>query len=382
MQAEFAGVSIPPGALSQNVVVAVSRLPDPAIPREGPLPGNQYDEYPLFYDFTTVPHVPRFNVPVRIGVCQVEDPGSPFYPPESIHDRLRLAHPDPANPAVLEIPPKADVGDFLDCGGAAVIPVPGPGIGFFDDGLRTLRRFASHATALFTPNVAYAGHGGLGSLSTSFSPWGAVDPCSRQNVCVAGFRATFGNETVGSPPTMPEVGTWTQDSPAGRIVVREAVGDLTAQPVELTQFDGLTGSLRLIGNVAGTPPASGTWDASWRSVAADPGVFFAPVVIRDSQGLIVAGLEYRPEGQFTYNNLPVPIRWTPGVSQQFTIRIDLATKTTRLLMNGTLVEGAQNVPFYQPTAANIARIGFELGGTFAQRFGWDDISIAPTVVIE
>lgn len=119
----FAGVDIPAGALNQNVLVTIVRLPDPATPGAGPLP-TALKQYPPYYEYQTQPAVPQFGDLVRVGLCQVRDPASPFYPPAATHDRLRLAHPDPANPQTVEILERVGVDDFLRCAGVQASSSP------------------------------------------------------------------------------------------------------------------------------------------------------------------------------------------------------------------------------------------------------------------
>lgn len=166
----FAGVDIPAGAFNQNVRVTIARLPDPATPGAGPLP-TALKQYPPYYEYQTQPAVPQFGDLVRVGVCQISDPGSPFYPPAATHDRLRLAHPDPANPQSVEILERVGVDDFLRCTGVQV------GAGRSGPRNGALGWLAARAARLFPrARPLYAAHGGLGGKVKSFSPFGAVDP--------------------------------------------------------------------------------------------------------------------------------------------------------------------------------------------------------------
>ena len=163
-----AGVVIPPGALNESVLIAVTRLPNTPAPGTGPLP-TTLKQYPPYYDFAAYPNVPQFGDSMRVGVCQVTDPSSPFYPPEP-HSRLRLAHSVGASVEVLE---PVNVNDFLRCPGTS------PGLfGSVAPANTLLRRFASSAQRivdLLRPAQLYAAHGGLGGKVRSFSPFGAVD---------------------------------------------------------------------------------------------------------------------------------------------------------------------------------------------------------------
>jgi alpha-tubulin suppressor-like RCC1 family protein len=179
----FGGVQFPPGALPANVVVVISRLSNPTVPMQGPLP-TTLDQYPLFYDFSTSPPVPQFAVPVVAAICRLEE-GQPFAPAtEDIADRLRLAHPDPANPTTVQILERVEA-PFLSCAGVSLsqVNVPRQSGNFFDNVLErsvaALRLAGTHTLGMVLPTPAYAVHGGLGGKTISFSPFGAVDPGAR-----------------------------------------------------------------------------------------------------------------------------------------------------------------------------------------------------------
>jgi hypothetical protein len=195
------------------------------------------------------------------------------------------------------------------------------------------------------------------------------------------FKATFSADAANSPPGPPETGTWTVVNPAGTILVRSAVGNLTNQPVELDHnAAGVAGSLRLSGAVAGAPPATGRVVVFWRSLVSSADACFNGVVLRDAGALIVASVEYRPGGQLTYNsnsiNAPAGT-WVGNTSQLFRIEVDLDAKTTSLSIDGAPVSTLQGVAFSQPAAANLARISMELGCVVPpqQTYGWDDIMV-------
>jgi alpha-tubulin suppressor-like RCC1 family protein len=186
----FGGVRFPAGALPADVIVVVTRLPSPTVPKTGPLPTG-LDQYPLFYDFSTFPTVAHFTQPVTVAICRLEV-GDPFAPAtETIADRLQLAHPDPANPATIERLDRVDA-DFVACDGVSLASAAST----FSGGTFAARALASLAGAgarlarLFVPTPAYAVHGGLGGLTSSFSPFGAVDP--------GGVTPLFGQLAVGN----------------------------------------------------------------------------------------------------------------------------------------------------------------------------------------
>lgn len=172
----FGGVQFPPGALPANVIVVVSRLPNPTTPATGPLP-TTFAQYPLFYDFSTTPPVAQFAQPVLVGICQLEV-GQPFGPPtQTVANRLQLAHPNPANPTTVELLAR-EAAPFVDCSGVTLAQArqQRQGEGILASALGRIRDLGTRALATFRPTPLYAVHGGLGGKTTSFSPFGAVDP--------------------------------------------------------------------------------------------------------------------------------------------------------------------------------------------------------------
>lgn len=141
-----AGVAFPAGAVERRTLVSFARLPEVGQPadRDGPLP-TTLDQYPLFYDIAIWPEA-ELQVEGVVGICVV-DPPDPFAPDPGIAPRLRLAHPDPANPSTIEILPLAEA-PFLDCSEAS------------------------------TEGLVPANPARLGASISSFSPYGAVDPAS------------------------------------------------------------------------------------------------------------------------------------------------------------------------------------------------------------
>lgn len=199
------------------------------------------------------------------------------------------------------------------------------------------------------------------------------------------FHAHFDSDTPGSPPDTSLPGPPAGDSialnePAGYILVQSAVGDLTNQPVEVVMTNG-TGGVDLLGTVAGTPPTSGVWTASWKGLVQSGNwtYMFAPMVIRDSSNLILAAVAYREAGEIDFNDmftgLGIGVTYTPGVSQYFELVIDMDAKTTSLSIDGVPVPLCQNMNFYETGASDLAHMNFEVGYTTAQAYALDDLKI-------
>ena len=204
------------------------------------------------------------------------------------------------------------------------------------------------------------------------------------------FHAHYDNDTVDSLPDTSLPGPPTGDSlvlntPAGYIMVRSAIGDLTNQPVEVRMTGG-TGGVDLRGTVAGTPPSSGVWIASWRGLVQSgswPSIF-GPMIFRDSSNLILAGVAYRENGEIDFNDLftgsGIGVTYTPDVSQYFELTIDLDVKVTSLSIDGVPVALCQNTNYYEAGASDLAHMNFEVGYTTEQAFALDDMKIGAAIV--
>lgn len=165
-----AGVQIPAGVLGSQATITVAKLPAPSAPNQGPLP-TTLNQYGPFYQVSISPANAQLGDSVRVGVCQVTDPGSTFYAPEATHSRLRLAHTVGSTTEILE---PVGVTDFLRCTNVtADADRINPNASRLS---RTLAAIGQSARGLFSPRPAYAAHGGLGGKVKSFSPFGAVDP--------------------------------------------------------------------------------------------------------------------------------------------------------------------------------------------------------------
>ena len=222
-----AGVQIPAGTFSQQVMVTITRLPTPSSPGAGPLPSS-LKQYGPYYDFTTSPQVAQFGDSARVGVCQVTDPSSPFYPPEP-HDRLRLAHTVGNS---IEILDRVGVNDFLRCTNVSASRSPRTDRNGWPAALLAIR---DNAIGLLRPASLYAAHGGLGGKVKSFSPFGAVDQA------VATVTVSLASPTVG-------VGNSIQAS----AVLKDADGNvLTGRAVTWTSSNAALATVTAAGVVTG-----------------------------------------------------------------------------------------------------------------------------------
>ncbi len=143
-----------------------------------------FDEFPFFFDFSTVPPVEFVPPGVLVGVCQ-DDTSLP----EGLnHSLLRLAHELPTDPTGFEIlesvpPPPLSCINGGGGGGSANAGSTGRGGTYLANipGGRLVQRLLPLVTRIWRPRPLHAaalGHGGLGGLVVSFSDIYAVDPTS------------------------------------------------------------------------------------------------------------------------------------------------------------------------------------------------------------
>ena len=160
-ETKFAGVTIPPGAITTATLVTITRLPD----FPGPL-NTVLDQYPAYYEYTSSAGG-TFTTDVIVGTCQVQD----FTPPD--YSRLVIAHNVGTG---VELLPRVPA-PFLDCTSLLSLRDPANGwVRYVSRGWRSLEPLAAR---LLLPPKAYASAVGtccLGGSSKSFSPFGAVDP--------------------------------------------------------------------------------------------------------------------------------------------------------------------------------------------------------------
>jgi hypothetical protein len=375
-ETEKAGTILPPGAVSEPVMVFIERLPDPEIPTIGPLP-TALAQYGPFYRISTSPALDEFNTVVLANVCQFES--GPFAPPPELHgqlpaDPLRLAQTDPDDPSAILILPLATAEEVpLDCEGTMLgFEAPASGGSWFVGDLT--RHLAP--LALIAPKPLYAavvGHSGLTSSSRGFgdgTEFGGTDPTSGSTpVDSMIFLDLFNADPLSQPPADPEIGSWmVLDEVGGTILVEDEVGDLGGgtgdadRVLELVRSgDGL---LRLIGGVAGSLPTTGLFNIRWESLSTGP--FGGAVAVYGTEG-VLAVLEYEPGNTFDFNLTQVPSEtWTIEEAQNFEIIIDLDARTASLRIDFALVAGPVGFLMDQGATplpeANLARVVVTLAG--------------------
>jgi hypothetical protein len=202
-----AGIQLEAGSVDENTIIVITQAT--TLYRDncqGPLT-TRFCQYPQFYSFEEFPHKALLK-PAKFNVCHVNS--GPDRPLLADHDRFRLAHTKPDNPA--DYTPGSTVLDqngenievlplihqtFSTCvGNAYPIPaiVAGP--------VGILSRVVQRVQNLITPKNAYAVDLGLGGLSKSMSPFNDVDTLSGPDVDVASVVGSSGLALPGSHVTL------------------------------------------------------------------------------------------------------------------------------------------------------------------------------------
>ncbi|HET7565064.1 MAG TPA: hypothetical protein VFJ96_08740, partial [Gemmatimonadaceae bacterium] len=167
-----AGVSIPPGALSADVLVTIQRLNDAFTPPDP----EQRTQYPLVFDVSTTPAVtlPENNEAI-VAICQYNE--GALSPPPDVRSRLVIGHF--LADGTVELLPRADASVVGLCGESS--EQSPSGLGF--NGSRTdtiswsaLRYASDELGRLLAPAPLFATHTALAGKTKSFSPFKAVDP--------------------------------------------------------------------------------------------------------------------------------------------------------------------------------------------------------------
>ena len=197
-----AGGEFQTGTWTEPVLVTFTELPDPSPGGGGPLPAGRLPQYPKFYEITAFPNDPTLK-DIRIGICHVTDPASPYFPPEP-HTQLRVAKTKEVGEATeLLILDRVEVADFLNCvdvsaEGPVIGSVNTSGLGGF--AMRTIGKAVKGLASIITPKPLYAIDQGIGGVlertiddaepTGGFSTFGLVDVNAQVAACatpVAGY---------------------------------------------------------------------------------------------------------------------------------------------------------------------------------------------------
>jgi hypothetical protein len=168
----YAGVSIPAGALSDDVLITIRQV-DPLIQPWGTCLPTGLRQVEGCYKFETEPALSEvneedtFNYDVTVAICVDPDALRP--------DNLTLHKYTPDTVAgVLELPNAPET--FLDCDGFAPFGIAAVDPGALDRFAALTGRFLTPVASLVFPRNAYATDLGRGGLTDAFTYFGWAEP--------------------------------------------------------------------------------------------------------------------------------------------------------------------------------------------------------------
>lgn len=318
--------------------------------------GTNLPTFPTCYNFGIFPHESGFNPQLLFALCAVQS--TPDFP--------ALAH-QPHNEPV-KVLTKIDI----------VCPHPPSS----SSASSLVGRVLAGVADLFRPRTLIAGHTGLGGEDLSASP---MIPVSRQ--------VLFGNfETAADAPGTPPTATnfpgddWVKVTKSpGTILVQSALGDLTQQPVVLSQAGGACnkncGGLELSANIydegAGLANA-GRYQVQWSSLQSKPSVKEAPFLVLDSSGDVLAKVAYQTvssQPKIFFNGADANCAWAVNQKQDFVLTVDFSTipRSVSLNVNGCSPVSAGFLDGNR--VGDLARIGWFMTGIDAGIVAFDDVRV-------
>ncbi len=206
--------------------------------------------------------------------------------------------------------------------------------------------------------------------------------CTANLVRTLFLNVDFNSDDVLKPPNLDPPG----DPVGDLLILNEASGTIRVQLNQTTgqQYLALdqvpgSGGLALRAQVAGTPPKTGRYVVRWDSAVMSRSIFFSSPVIRDSSGLILMNISYRPNNNMLDLNdsgAPGLPPWGFGLFQSFEVTVNMDRKEIeQILIDGQSIDATFPLPFKNTAASDLARFSLELGGSSAQSYALDRINI-------
>jgi len=219
------------------------------------------------------------------------------------------------------------------------------------------------------------------AFSFSVSPAPAATTAVGDTGTTVTLFDNFSSDTPGLAPNLAIPGApagdfLTLSELAGTVRVNSMIDGLT-MAAQMKQSNGI-GGVALFGWPASPPPGTERITVGWRSVAQDDNpITIVACTVRGTNGALVASIEYGEHGSLTWNGLAgaaetLPIAYRQNRNNAFILSVDLLAQTVSLSIDGVAIAGFQNRAFAQATT-DVARIGFEAGGSAPQTFAVDDL---------
>ncbi|HJQ53486.1 MAG TPA: hypothetical protein VJ825_06555 [Gemmatimonadaceae bacterium] len=205
---KHAGVQFEAGSVDETTIIVITQnltpYPDNC---SGPLQ-TKLCQYPQFYTFEQFPHKTLLK-PAKFNACHIN--AGPSRRPLADHDRFRLAHSKPVDPA--DYTPGSVIRD-QNGESIEILPLVPQTFSTCDDNEYTAEIIGSTSTSLVsrlaravkkivTPRTAYAIDLGLGGLSRSFSQFNDVDPLGQPDLSIDSMAV---GQTVNHPGDQMSLG--------------------------------------------------------------------------------------------------------------------------------------------------------------------------------
>lgn len=406
------------------VIIAIERIPDGDVGApDGPIPGFQ--GFPQGYEVVSSRQLLPDGPGALMALCVVDWYGSP---PERAIGHLmdggvELLVPVPVDGAV----------DCANAGDYAGTPLLAEAPGWLQSAARFAGKLARKALGVEPLYARYFAGTGLGGRPGSFTPFVPVAPTimvgqTVQLTLVNGFEITWASDNgavatvdgtglvtgvsagtatitaswvddfgvphdawievtveagtdwivdfeadvIGNPPIAPAGLEFTLQTSAGPILVRSDPHVVPANKIAAFEQEVGTGGVDFLIRPDQYYQETGVIDVSWRAQV-QTGFVGGNVNVRDAAFGVVSALAFSGTS-VRYKQTEIAT-YLPGQWHGYTMRIDLDNRTVDYLVDGTLAYHADE--FYQTGAVpQVFQIGAEMGGTSAQTFWWDDISVS------
>jgi hypothetical protein len=202
---------------------------------------------------------------------------------------------------------------------------------------------------------------------------------------VVAFQDDFNHDTVGQlplrdPPLAPVDDVLIAMQGAGDFKVRDAVGDLTDQPLQMTQGAQVS-SQYVQCKLSPDLRSCQNYVISWRSLMIAPSVFFVSGAARGPRGELMASISWRGDkvvfNAGGANETDMSVGWVPNVSQLFDLSLDMVNHTVSLSVDGVPLPEIQDQSFRQ-SANDLVSWIVSFGGIGTQTIVLDDLLITAT----
>ena len=205
------------------------------------------------------------------------------------------------------------------------------------------------------------------------------------------FNADFNSDTQGAAPGLSPAGPPAGDSitlqdpqTAGNsMLVQGSAGDFATNALEIVKAAGIGNSPIFEGHPdpAFAPYQSGIYIVTWRSLSEQSNGDNGFAALVNSTNFAAFTVNYSADGTIAFQDgsgvVTTGVAYTANVSQTFQALVDLDGRVFDLYIDGVQVGFRQ--PFQYVQFDGIDRFVWEIGGTIAEAYAIDDISIGTRI---